>query len=83
MTNPFGSRLDADGLQHISMSHAESEYAAHAINQHDKLVAMINRIATFGFSFDPRDQQNGAYRDAVRGIERDAKALLAEETEGS
>jgi len=54
-------------------------YAARAINQHEKLVAFCSRIASFGFSFDSRDQANGAYRDAVRWLVRDAAALLKEE----
>ena len=54
-------------------------FVLHAINQHEKLVAFCSRIASFGFSFDSRDQANGAYRDAVRWLVRDAAALLKEE----
>jgi len=63
----------------ITWTEAQCRFAAHAINQHDKLVVFCRRIASFGFSFDPRDQANGAYRDAVRGLVRDAAALLKEE----
>ena len=83
MKNPFSSAEIA--LLEMTMNRrgvftdAQREYAAHAINQHEKLVAFCSRIASFGFSFDSRDQANGAYRDAVRWLVRDAAALLKEE----
>ena len=68
-----------DGGTSIVLPAEQAEYAAHAINQHEKLVVFCRRIASFGFSFDPRDQANGAYRDAVRWLVQDAAALLREE----
>ena len=81
-TNPF----TPNRMQHLEALLRGSgydedtiEYAARAINMHEKLVAFCSRIASFGFSFDSRDQANGAYRDAVRWLVRDADALLKEE----
>ena len=85
MKNPFPKLLEADDLRFSGASDPQlftaeqAEYAAHAINQHEKLVEFCRRVASFGFSFDPRDQANGAYRDAVRWLVQDAAALLKEE----
>ena len=79
MKNPFTTPMTEKYLRIEGFSDEEAEYAAHAINQHDKLVVFCRRIASFGFSFDPRDQANGAYRDAVRWLVQDAAALLREE----
>ena len=88
-TNPSPGDIFLAGPVRISQIHGERSpriwtpeqcrYAAHAINQHEALVEFCRRVASFGFSFDPRDQANGAYRDAVRGLVQDAAALLKEE----
>jgi len=87
MKNPQDQRFFASGFAvvrnalangHI-LTREQRQYCIHAIDQHEKLVEFCRRVASFGFSFDPRDQANGAYRDAVRGIVQDAAALLAEE----
>jgi len=87
MKNPQDQRFFASGYVvvrnalangHI-LTREQRQYCIHAIDQHEALVEFCRRVASFGFSFDPRDQANGAYRDAVRGIVQDAAALLAEE----
>ena len=82
MKNPFPENMwpeDLIAIVHGEITLEEARYAANAINQHEKLAEFCRRVASFGFSFDPRDQANGAYRDAVRGLVRDAAALLKEE----
>jgi hypothetical protein len=41
------------------------------------LRAVVERLVKFRFSFDPRDQSNGAYREEVRRLQRDAAAAQA------
>jgi len=80
MTNPFGSRLDAEGLQHIYMSHAEAEYAAHAINQHDTALELL-RLA---WDVIDDDLEERAPRHSLGNLSARIKHLLeTEAAEGS
>ena len=88
MKNPFPHKLMVYSLQDGRIVNAgaggeftqeQTDYIAYVFNQHDKLVEFCRRVASFGFSFDSRDQANGAYRDAVRWLVQDAATLLDED----
>lgn len=44
--------------------------------------AALEAVANFRFSFDKRDQENGAYRDEVRALKKNAIAALAAKERG-
>ena len=44
----------------------------------DHLWAIVKKLAAFEFSFDPRNQKNGAYRDKVRRLQREAAGAAGE-----
>jgi len=37
---------------------------------------VLKDLSDFSFSFDPRDQQNAAYRDAVRNLQKKARKAI-------
>ena len=81
----------ANGCDHYEKysdtEHPEDTANAHfivlACNLHDEMREALENLAAFTFSFDPRDQANGAYRDAIRKLQRTAKAVLAKTLERS
>jgi hypothetical protein len=61
---------------------ANAHFIVLACNLHDEMRRVLKELASFSFSFDPRDQANGAYRDAVRQLQRTARAVLAKAEKG-
>ena len=54
-----------------------AELIVRAVNCHEELVAACKAVAHFRFSFDHRDQDNGAYRDDVHRLQEAALAAIA------
>ena len=48
--------------------------------QRGALQAIVDKLAAFRFSFDARDQANGAYRDEVKALQREAAEAAKEKT---
>ena len=47
--------------------------------RYKKSMEVIKDIIDFNFSFDPRDQQNAAYRDSVRNLQTKARKVYKEQ----
>ena len=59
---------------------ANAAFIVMACNAHDDLLAACEALVMFSFSFDTRDQANGAYRGEVRNLQKQAIAAIAKAT---
>ena len=63
-------------LKCVEEAERRAEIAERKAAAAEELAEACRAVVAFRFSFDKRNQDNGAYRDEVRGLQRSAKAAL-------